>query len=267
MIAAIDADSIIYIIGWSLKDNNKEELGILDLVHFKCDSTLQYILQGAKADKYIGVFSASRSFRNNEYLVANYKGTRPQKPEFVIEWEKVIKDYFRDKYGFITFDNLEADDIVIACKEMFADVTICSPDKDLKQVAGTIFDYRMNKIIEVSESEAMVNLYRQLLTGDTSDNVKGVPGLGEVKVNKLFEGLSDPIEFGTVVREQYIKYYGEYYGLLIEAQTFKTIKMVDSTHPNYPRFKEELECIKFNIKDAPIYESNVDEHFLQELGW
>lgn len=268
MIAAIDADSIVYIIAWAHKDNRKEELGMIEAVHLRCESFLQYIIETTKADKYFGVFSDKQSFRNTEYLVAPYKGTRPPKPEFIQEWESTIKEYYTSKLGFVTYADLEADDMVVVLKERFKDTIICSPDKDLKQVAGTLFDYKKNEIVDVSEFDAMKNFYRQLLTGDTSDNVKGVPGLGEVKVNKLFEGLYEEIEFATAVKDQYTKYYGEYYGGVIESQTYNTIKMLDSTHPKYPSHAWKFELlIDSQIMSAPTYQTNLDESFLQELGW
>lgn len=267
MIAAIDADSIIYIIAWAHKDNKKEEPGMIGIVEQRCDSFLQYLVESTKATKYFGVFSDKKSFRNDLYLVAPYKGSRPPKPEFVQEWEGIIKSYFTEKYGFVTYGNLEADDLVSVMKEKYSESIICSPDKDLKQIAGTIFDYKKNELVEVSEAEAMRNLYTQLLTGDTSDNVKGVPGLGPAKVTKLFEGLYDEIEFATVVKDQYVKYYGEYYGEIIESQTFNTIKMLDSTHPMYKLHENKFNLLHTEIHDAPVYENPLDESLLQELGW
>jgi 5'-3' exonuclease len=264
MIAAIDADSIVYIIAWAHRENNKEEIGMIEFVQQRCDSFFQYLIESTKADHYIGFFSDKKSFRNRNYLVAPYKGTRPPKPEFVKEWEEVIKDYFFTEYGFKTFDDLEADDLVSVINEMYPDVIVCSPDKDLKQLPGKLFDYKKNQLTTISSFEAMKQLYTQLLTGDVSDNVKGVPGLGEAKVSKLFEGLTEEIEFATVVKDQFTKYYGQYYGEVIEGQTYDTIKTLCKAHRMYPQFEDVL---TFDLRPAPVYKESLDEAALRELGW
>jgi len=274
MIAAIDADSIVYIIAWAHRENKKEELGMIEFVHQRCDSFFQYLIETSKATKYIGFFSAKKSFRNREYLVAPYKGARPPKPEFVQEWEEVIKEYFTKTYGFITFTDLEADDLVSVVNELFPRVIVCSPDKDLKQLQGTLFDYKKNEIHTITAFDALYHLYTQMLTGDVSDNVKGVPGLGPAKVAKLFEGLTEEIEFASVVEEQFCKYYGDYYGTIIEKQTYDTVKMLDSKHRMYPVYPLRVDAIApFKeilpnlIREAPVYQTPLDEEALQALGW
>ena len=264
MIAAIDADSIVYIIAWAHRDNKKEEIGMIEFVQQRCDSFFQYLIESTKADTYIGFFSDKKSFRNRNYLVAPYKGSRPPKPEFVQEWEEVIKSYFAENYGFKTFDDLEADDLVSVINEMYPEVIVCSPDKDLRQLPGTLFDYKKNQLIEISSFDAMKHLYTQLLTGDVSDNVKGVPGLGEAKVSKLFDGLTEEIEFATVVKDQFNKYYGAYYGDIIENQTYDTIKMLCKSHKMYPQFEGVL---TFDLRPAPVYKEPLNEAALSELGW
>ena len=105
-------------------------------------------------------------------------------------WETVIKEHYTKKHGFFTDPNLEADDVV-AGVAMHILVTsgdpegyiICSRRKDLQQVPGLHYDYRKQienndpGIFKVSTTEAHWNFWTQMLTGDDSDNVAGVPGL------------------------------------------------------------------------------------------
>lgn len=265
MTALIDADSIIYIIGWAHKDDTQDMPGMIETVQSKCDAFFQYLIHSTKANKYIGVFSDRKSFRNELYRVAPYKGTRPPKPEWVREWENVIKNYFETKYSFKTCLNLEADDVVSLFTELVYEPIICSPDKDLKQIAGNLFDYKKNEHHSISQEEALRFFYIQLLTGDSSDNVKGVPGLGEVKAKKLLESIEHELELHSIVQDAYRKYYGDFYGHLIFDETFATLKMLSKTHPKY----KELVMNTFQISEliAPKFDTELDESILSELGW
>ena len=97
------------------------------------------------------------------------------------------------------------------------DYIICSIDKDLKQIPGIHYDYYQMKLKDengeymvdefgqfvkvrkgfryVTESEAEMMQFTMMLTGDVSDNVKGIHGIGQKKAEKLLQGKNT---FGKV---------------------------------------------------------------------
>jgi 5'-3' exonuclease len=270
MVALIDADSIIYIIGWAHREDKRSDLGMTELVQEKCKSMLQYILTTTRATHYLGSFSSSKSFRNEEYKVAPYKGTRPDKPDWVIEWQDVIKCYFVEELGFIIPVNLEADDIMSMAAEILAsngdEFIVCSPDKDLRQIAGNHFDYKKNELISIRQSESVINFWSQMLTGDSTDNVIGIPGIGEVKAKAILTAPGDQDSEERVVRS-YQKYYGIHYGDIIYIQTYNTLRLITKKHPLFDSdMASEYSLLDKDINDAPNFTTELDKD-LFELGW
>ena len=80
------------------------------------------------------------------------------------------------------FKNLEGDDVLGILQE--EDDIIVSGDKDMLTLPGKL--YRNDELIQVSQWEADLAFYRQVLVGDTSDNYPGCPGVGDK--NRVFTG-------------------------------------------------------------------------------
>ncbi len=113
--------------------------------------------------------------------------------------------------GSFASDEYEADDLIYFNTQLMNqyDYIICSIDKDLKQIPGIHYDYYQMKVKDengeymvdefgqfvkvrkgfkyVTESEAEMMQFTMMLTGDVSDNVKGVHGIGQKKAEKLAE--------------------------------------------------------------------------------
>lgn len=228
----IDSDSIVYIIAWNHKESSEVD------VKEACDTFLRDILLMTGCDEYIGSFSASKTFRNDIYKVAQYKGNRPEKPDFVKAWEDVIKTHYVQKHGFLN-PPFEADDVVVAqaylCRADGIEYVIASPDKDLRQFPGIFYNYskqgeELPVMTNVLPPDAYLNFWLQVLTGDTTDNIKGVPGLGEVKAMKLFSAAMDTMQYPSIAKEAFCKYYGEYYGPIIFEETVNTCKLLVPEH-------------------------------------
>jgi 5'-3' exonuclease len=246
MIALIDADSLVYIIGW----NYREVIGgVPEQVHASCDNMLRDILTLTQADQYIGAFSSPKCFRHECYKYNTYKSGRPEKAEWLVYWEPIIKDYFINKYQFFSYPNLEADDVVAAYANLFKDRpwVICSPDKDMKQIPGLHYDYRQKtdvsmdtqvRIVKITEDEADYNFWLQMLTGDEGDAVAGIPGLGPVKAKKLLSEVVDHMMYMTTVRGAYKKYFGPHYGNIIYWETFNTLQLLHTMHTYWSTFEQ-----------------------------
>ena len=110
-------------------------------------------------------------------------------------------------------DTLEADDLVaIRARELgVKNCIVVSPDKDLKTIGGFYWSYYKQKSkdpfgdkiinefgyaetefkqkdpIFISEKEASFLFWKQMLMGDTSDNIKGLHRIGEKTAQKILK--------------------------------------------------------------------------------
>jgi DNA polymerase-1 len=246
MIALIDADSILYVLGYNYREHINEPSADIDISR-AADDFVKTILTIVQADYYVGAFSPDKNFRHSIYKYARYKGERAEKPDWFLRFAPVIKKRLEDKWGFFTVPDLEADDIVCVLAEHYSnkemDWIICSPDKDLRQIAGLHYDYKKEgaTIEMVTTIQAQKNFWTQMLCGDTTDNVKGVPGLGEKKVAVLLKECEELMHWEHMVLSQYIKYFGDYYGVLIFHETKDTLQLMSSRHRLWPMARNDLE--------------------------
>lgn len=224
----IDGDAIPYMLGWHHKEH--QEIAVM---HQAVDQWMNDFLAITQAPNYIGIIAAdkSRCFRYNVYKYKPYKGNRGEKDEWIKFWEPIVREYLVSKWGFCHAPaHLETDDVVATLAETKTDAIICSPDKDLRQIPGAFYNYKdlggeKHKGLEiVSKKDAERNFLIQLLIGDTTDNINGVTGMGEVKANKLLAETSE-ILWWNAVKLAYQKQYGPHYGQLIYEETLAVIQM------------------------------------------
>ncbi|WP_368486445.1 DNA polymerase I [Spiroplasma sp. DGKH1] len=158
-----------------------------------------------KENNYYSVVVAfdknKKNFRHD--LLANYKEGRSKTPQELITQFPIVKEYL-DNYNipYLEQDGYEADDL-IGCLSKLAEtenyyVDILSSDKDLFQLISPKTNVLVTKQgisnIEIIDEKALherwgitPNQVPDLkgLMGDPSDNLKGVPGVGEKTAIKL----------------------------------------------------------------------------------
>jgi DNA polymerase-1 len=80
---------------------------------------------------------------------------------------------------------LEADDAMGIYATQHPGNIIVSPDKDMKQIPGKL--YNMSETTLVDAEEGLKWHYLQTLAGDQTDGYSGVPGIGLKRAADLFE--------------------------------------------------------------------------------
>ncbi len=199
----IDGDSIPYIVAWKYNDNDPNDLErVLDTT----DKFVENILNSTGAHHYVGFLGSGRTFRHE--LDPEYKAKRPSSTQSYLTWGGVIKAHLRDKWGFVPVKDLEADDAVAIMQYHlgFENSTIAHNDKDLGQVPGNHFNIASKKREYVEELEAYRRLCMQYITGDPTDNVKGIKGKGKVFAEKLLDGAESRIEMLRRVIKAYTQF-------------------------------------------------------------
>lgn len=149
----------------------------LFLVNRTLTSVDQNLTQaGIEFDRLELYITGKGNFRDRIATIKGYKANRDpsRKPVHY----RSIRRYLRNRYGAVEVNGYEADDAVamIAAEEHFdpARLVIVSVDKDLLTIPGRHYNFKSKKFSIVTPDAALVNFYRQMVTGDTVDNIGGV---------------------------------------------------------------------------------------------
>ncbi|MBB6487666.1 DNA polymerase-1 [Rhizobium lusitanum] len=146
---------------------------------------------------------SSKTFRKE--IFPEYKANRSAPPEELIPQFGLIREATRAfNLPCIETDGFEADDIIATyarqAEAAGSDVTIISSDKDLMQLVTPMvhmYDSMKDKQIGIPDviekwgvpPEKMIDL--QAMTGDSVDNVPGIPGIGPKTAAQLLEEFGD----------------------------------------------------------------------------
>ena len=130
-------------------------------------------------------FSDSENFRKK--ILPEYKGHRNRKKPCGY---KRVQKALKNEYRVITMPTLEADDALGIFATKYPGNIIVSPDKDMKQIPGELYNLD-EKFTITKEAGAKWHLI-QTLAGDQTDGYPGVPGIGVKRAEALFnkEGYS-----------------------------------------------------------------------------
>jgi len=131
-------------------------------------------------DDSILFFTDSVNFRKR--IDPAYKGHRNRKKP--CGYRRVINK-LKEEYHVVVMPELEADDAIgiYATKEQGH--IICSPDKDMRQIPGDLYDLS-DGVITITKEEGERWHYLQTLAGDQTDGYSGVPGFGIKRAETYF---------------------------------------------------------------------------------
>ncbi|MFD2211131.1 DNA polymerase I [Virgibacillus halophilus] len=199
----IDGNSIIYRAFFALPLLNNDK-GVYTNAVYGFTTMLMRVLEEHKPTHLLVAFDAGKTtFRHATYK--EYKGGRQKTPPELSEQFPVLKELL-DAFGIKHYqlDQYEADDIIgtlsqQADKDGF-EVSVISGDKDLLQLVTDKVTVHVTKK-GISEMEAYTPEHmrekmgitpKQIidlkgLMGDSSDNIPGVPGVGEKTATKLLK--------------------------------------------------------------------------------
>ena len=207
------------------------------------------LIEEEKPTHFLVAFDAGKvSFRHKEYK--EYKGTRDKTPAELSEQFPLIKEMLEAfNIRHFELEGYEADDIIGTwsrlAEEMGKQVLVVTGDKDMLQLASAhvtialtrkgiseVERYRPEEIREkYGLSPAQITDLKGLM-GDASDNIPGVPGIGEKTGLKLLH------EFGTIEE------------LLANTDKLKgKLKENIEAHAEDARFSKELATI---FREVPV---------------
>lgn len=153
------------------------------------------------------VAGGSGNFRYDVATILPYKGNRVTElpyhfnavKEYVVKTKEVkkVNPYWEvdDAVGYLYEDG----DLIV------------SIDKDLNQIPGEHFNPKKKEYTDIQPLEASRYFYTQVLTGDSTDNILGIYGIGSSSTYvKQLKGLETEMEMFNHVFNIYQSRYGSY---------------------------------------------------------
>lgn len=267
MTPLIDADVLLHELGWSgeFKDGETGELVLFpfEKVQELLDAKIELICDEVGASKPPILFLSNTEFLseklkcpfipNFRYAVAKtkpYKGTRKNPKPFHFY---NITVYLLANYNcVVSRGGVEADDMMCIHQSSSApeSTIICSRDKDLRICPGWHYSWECGKQASVGPTftdrfgslqkggngktlgYGLKFFFYQLLTGDTADNIPGLPLVGDVKAYKLLKDVETEREAYDII----VSLYKEKKG--VEAKNF---------------FREQADLLWMQQADKPKY--------------
>jgi len=147
------------------------------------------------------------NFRHEVATSVPYKGNRDRshRPTY----EKELRNFIVETWPTTIAVNEEADDLLgIEQTRIGANSIIVSIDKDLDQIPGLKHNFTYNRTYEITNEQAIYNFHLQLLMGDSTDNIPGLPGIGVGKARKALHGLETEREQFAEVCRMYTNHSG-----------------------------------------------------------
>ncbi len=151
------------------------------------------------------------NFRYGIAKTKPYKSGREGKKPLLTE---NVLEYMVKQWGAEVVDGEEAEDRVSYMNMKLlgfnSDDTIpimVHIDKDVNNTPGWHYNFVKDELYLVSTFKAAYNFYKQMLTGDSTDSIPGLPGVGTAKADGKLTGLKTIEQLHNAVFAEYAEYY------------------------------------------------------------
>jgi 5'-3' exonuclease len=179
--------------------SKEREVEPVENVLYSIKHTLKRLKTECKADSMRIFLSSGECFRHKKATLAKYKGNRDNTPRPV--HYQAARDYLVDVHGAEVCTSIEADDAL--AMNQTKDTVICSIDKDLLQIEGKHYNWVREEKTLVKPRAALCRLWEQVLTGDGTDNIPGIKGLGPARAKKLIAECKGMMEMRKLCIEKW----------------------------------------------------------------
>ena len=197
----IDSDTIAFASAATAEDTDEW------IAHARANEMVERIITATGADDYELWLTGDGNFRYNIY--PEYKANRlSQVPP---KWYKSTKQFLVKEWNANWSEGCEADDMVGVRQMELKDSIISHIDKDIDTIPGWHHNWeltRQGKVIRearkyyLDDFEATKKFYYQLIVGDPTDGIKGIPGKGPKAAEWILSGTNE-VEWYQSVKENY----------------------------------------------------------------
>lgn len=196
------------------------------------DTTLHSIWSRYRKTQGLKPVEYKENFRKAIAVSKPYKGNRKTAKPF---HRDNLRAHMLSTYDTLVANGMEADDLICIDAKDDPNVTICTRDKDLRMVQGRHYGWPCGKQPQfgpmVVEGVGHIDLvkkdvkgwgmkffYSQLITGDTVDNIPGLPKGGPALAYKLLADLEDEPSMYEAVTAKYKEKLGDEWEAYFEEQ-------------------------------------------------
>ena len=199
----VDASSYLYRAYFAIHQPMTTHKGLPTKAVYVITNMLWKVLR-EKDPEYVAIVWDARGPTFRHQLYDKYKANRPAMPDDLGIQIPYVREIVK-AFGLIQLetDGYEADDIIATLVRHFTDrdIVIVSSDKDLLQLIGprvSVWDSMKDEVTDLTGFKQRFGIepaqFLEVLTlsGDTADNIPGVPGVGPKTALKLIQ------KYGTV---------------------------------------------------------------------
>lgn len=182
------------------------------------------------------------NFRYDIATIQPYKGNRIAEKPYHFD---AVKEFIVEKYGAKKVYGVETDDAIgILAKP--GDLII-SQDKDLLQLPGNHKHPISGKEQTISVIEGLRSFYSQVITGDTSDSIPGLYGVGGGSAYvKSIKKMDTEVDMYDLVMKLYSQRFGSYSSMFLKENMMLLWLLRGDDAPKY-YWQDQL------LIDAPFY--------------
>lgn len=150
---------------------------------------------------FLGTENDTSLFRHGIAKTLPYKGNRKnfKKPAHY----QNIREYLTEHYNTEVVLGIESDDAIAMYQSKYKDTISVHQDKDINQVPGKHFNPVTGDIYDVTKDEASRNFWRQVLTGDSTDNIPGLHRIGPKTADQILWRAESESDRYKAVKEAY----------------------------------------------------------------
>lgn len=180
---------------------SKNDVGV---AFYSADSIMKKIFQKCNSTSYRMFLTGEGNFRDKIAVTHGYKANR-DKLDKPVHYDEV-REYLIDKYGAEIVNGMEADD-ALGINQTNNSI-IVTMDKDLDMIPGHHYNFVQDRLYDVDPFNADYVFYKQILTGDPVDNIKGLTRIGDKTADKILSECSYE-EVWPTIYEYYKKEFGD----------------------------------------------------------
>lgn len=198
-ICLIDADSLLYesasvhqnVFEFSEEDKviEVDEEGAKEHL----DKNIEKIREATGCKTYEMFITGPTNFRYEVLPTYKYNRKDIERPILL----STLKEYVLEKHPCKITSKVEADDAcTITMSKNPSRYILAHIDKDLNQVEGLHYNWRDDRLYEVTKLEGLRAFFKQTLTGDSTDGYSGCPMIGPEKADVIIDNYMGvtPIE-------------------------------------------------------------------------
>jgi len=212
MIALIDGDVLLHQSVW-------DKTSLAECIE-KLEELITHCQEQVFCDDYLIAVGGPNNFREILYPMYKRSSSREKARQNKSEFFNDLKEYLTGRVNVVLSYGCEADDLLRIwanqARKVNKEYIVCSIDKDLKCIVGKHYNLAKQTIEDIDEDWADNFYWKQILMGDSVDNIPGIEGIGPKKADKILEGKKDKEERKQAVIEAYkVAYNDEWYSYLL----------------------------------------------------